>query len=263
MALDGSSVAKVPVRPHCSEVQTIQALMELALPRFEGLGDEPRQVHRSWMVSTESPDPGGLMEPLRSSSPCFNLDALSSDEGSVGISNIAVTLLCSSDDGHTPVNSDQVLSDEDLPPEAGSDERRQVIQIRDISLDVQIVDISQVGRAWDSRRTVSKRGSGKRMPLSVCVPATATSGRDLDDAPGLSTDPFPVVGGVALPAMGRVETIQLSSPPRSGHLLGRLPLRIWGTLRFHCPLIVFGRGIHRRFRKMAGCLTCRHFLQDF
>ena len=53
MALDGSSVAKVPVRPHCSEVQTIQALMELALPRFEGLGDGPRQVHRPWMVSTE------------------------------------------------------------------------------------------------------------------------------------------------------------------------------------------------------------------
>ena len=46
------------------------------------------------------------METLRSSLPCSNLDALSSDdtEGSVGISNIAVTLLCGSDDGHTPVN---------------------------------------------------------------------------------------------------------------------------------------------------------------
>ena len=30
--------------------------------------------------------------------------------------------------------------------------------------------------------------------------------------------PSPVVGGVALLAMGRVETIQLSSPPRSGQL---------------------------------------------
>ena len=92
---------------------------------------------------------------------------------------------------HTPVNSDQVLSDEDLPPEAGSDDSRQVIRIRDISPDVQIVDISQVGRAWVSRRTVSKGGSNKRMLLSVCVPATATSGRDLVDAPGLSaSDPF-------------------------------------------------------------------------
>ena len=112
--------------------------------------------------SPASPDMGGFTEPLRSSSPCLNLDALSSDdmEGSVGISNLAVTLLCSSDDGHTPVNSDQVLSDEDLPPEAVSDDRRQVIQIRDRSPDVQIVDISQVGRAWDSRHTVSKGGSG-------------------------------------------------------------------------------------------------------
>ena len=80
VALDGSSVAKGSVRPHCSEVRTIQALMELALLRFESLGDGPRQVHRPWMVSTESPaspDPGGLTEPLRSSSPCcLNLDAL-------------------------------------------------------------------------------------------------------------------------------------------------------------------------------------------
>ena len=29
-------------------------------------------------------------------------------------------------------------------------------------------------------------------------------------------------------------------------LLGRLPLRIWGTLRYHCPLIVSRRGDHRR-----------------
>ena len=52
---------------------------------------------------------------------------------------------------------------------AGSVDSRQVIRIHDISPDVQIVDISQVGRAWDSRRTVSKGGSGKRMPLSVFV----------------------------------------------------------------------------------------------
>ena len=169
--------------------------MELALPRFEGLGDGPRQVHRPWMVSNESPaspDPGGLTELLLSSSPCLNLDVLSSDdtEGSVGLSNISVTLLCGSDDGHAPVNSYQVLSDEDLPPEAGLDDRRQVIQIRDISPDVQIVDISQVGRVWNSRRTVSKGGSGKQMPLPVCILATTTSGRDLDDALGLSASRY-------------------------------------------------------------------------
>ena len=123
-----SSVATGPVRPHRSEVNTIQALMDLALPRFEGLGDGPLQVHRPWMVSTESPaspDPGCLTELLRSPSPCLNLDALSSDdmEGSVGLSNLSVILLCGSDDGHTPVNSDQVLSDEDLPPAAASEDK--------------------------------------------------------------------------------------------------------------------------------------------
>ena len=67
MALDVSSVAMEPVRSHCSEVQTIQALMELALPRFEGLEDGPRPVYRPWRVSTKlpaSPNPGGLTELL-------------------------------------------------------------------------------------------------------------------------------------------------------------------------------------------------------
>ena len=116
--------------------------MDLTLPRFEGLGDGPRCTG----VSTESPDPGCLTELLRPPSPCLNLDVLSSDdtEGSVGLGNLSVTLLCDSDDGHTPVNSDQVLSDEDLPPAAGSEDSRQVVRIRDVSPDVQIVDVSQV-----------------------------------------------------------------------------------------------------------------------
>ena len=100
-----------------------------------------------------------------------------------------------------------------------SDDKRQVIRIHDISPDVQIVDISQVGRTWDSRRTVSKVGSGKRMTLSICIPATTTSGRDLDDAPGLSApDPSPVVGTVDIPTVESVESVQLSSPPMSGQL---------------------------------------------
>ena len=37
---------------------------------------------------------------------------------------------------------------------AGSGDRRQVFRFRDVSPDVQIVDIFQVGRDWDSRRTV-------------------------------------------------------------------------------------------------------------
>ena len=91
-----------------------------------------------------------------------------------------------------------------------SHDKRQVIRIRDISPDVQIVDVSQVGRAWDSRRTVSSGVSGKRMLLPLCtsgvdqmsthppavtpIPATSTAtitSRDIDVAPG-SSDPDPV-----------------------------------------------------------------------
>ena len=96
--------------------------MDLALPRFEGLGDGPRQVHRPWKISAESPaspDTSSVVDRRRSSSACLNLDELrSSDDGSVGLvrlSDLLVTLLCGSDDDHTPVNSDQVLSDVDLP----------------------------------------------------------------------------------------------------------------------------------------------------
>ena len=117
--------------------------------RFEGLGDGPRQVHRPWKVSTESPalpDMSSVTDRRWSSSPCLNLDELSSSDddtvGSVCLSDLSVTLLCGSVDGHSPVNSDQVLSDVDLPPETVSDDKRQVIRIRDVSPDVQIVDIS-------------------------------------------------------------------------------------------------------------------------
>ena len=89
---------------------------------------------------------------------------------------VALHVYCVSDGCHNPVNSDQVLSDEDLPAAAGAGDRRQVIRIRDVSPDVQIVDISQVGRDWDSRRTVwgawhSKDIPGGRLQQSACVKA--------------------------------------------------------------------------------------------
>ena len=186
------------VRPHRSEVNTIRALMDLALPNLEGFEDCPT------VCSTDL---------IRSPSPCFNLDTLSSDdaEESVRFSDISLTLICGSDGGHIPVN--QVLSDENLPAAAGSGDRRQVIRIRDVSPDVQIVDISQVGRDWDSRRTVWGAGHpkdrvGKRKQRSICVPASATEVRATDDTQGLAAaDPSPVVGMVVIPEVGQVETL--------------------------------------------------------
>ena len=244
-----SSVARETGRPHRSEVNTIRALMDLALPKLEGLGDRRTQVRRPWTVTTDSPaspDPVCSTDPLRSPSPCLNLDALSSDDAEeyVGLSDISVTLICGSDGGHTPVNSDQVLSDEDFTAAAGSADRRQVIRIRDVSPNVQIVHISQVSRDWDSRRTVCGAGHpkdcvGKRMQRSICVQASSTEVRAKDDTPGLAAaGPFPVVGTVDIPEVGWVETISLSSPPRSGQLSPDSPRTIAfeDTQDFSVPL---------------------------
>ena len=101
--------------------------MDLALPRFAGLGDGPRQIHKLWVVSADSPaspdaglaDSSGAEDRRELSSPCLNLDKLSSSDddavGPVGLRDLSVTVLCGSDDYVTPVNSDQVLSDVDLP----------------------------------------------------------------------------------------------------------------------------------------------------
>ena len=58
-------------------------------------------------------------------------------------------------------------------------------------------------------------------------PATTMKVRAKDDTPGLAaSDPSPVVGMVDIPEVGRVEIIQLSSPPRSGQLSPESPRMI-------------------------------------
>ena len=246
-----------------SEASTIQALMELALPCFAGLGDGPRQVHLPWMVSADPPaSPAacrlytcGEEDRVPLPSPCLNLDELSSSDDdtgeSVGLSDLSITLLCDSDEILTPVNSDQVLSDVDLPIESVSHDKRQVIRIRDVSQDVQIVDASQVGRAWNSRSPVSSVASGKRMPgkvsmaisrapLSLDMTVTCTSGVAPASAhspavtsnPAMSTAtitsievdvstrssdvaPVPGLEPVSFPVGERVPALELSSPPLS------------------------------------------------
>ena len=224
------------VRPHRSEVNTVSVLMDLAPPNCDGVGDRPTKARRPWMVWTYLPASLDSVCPtdlIMSPSPCFNLDALSSDnaEESVGLHDILVTLLCGSENGHTPVNSDQVLSYEDLLAAAGSRDHRQVIRTRDLSPDVQIVDISQVGWDWDSRRSLCaghpKDSPGKRMQRSAGVQTPATEVRARADTQrSTAAGPSPVVGTVDIPEVGRVETIQLSSPLRSGQLSPASPQTI-------------------------------------
>ena len=106
----GYSSASDTVSLPPAEAYTIQTLMDLALPRFAGLGDGPRQLHAPWTTSSDSPvspatsrlntsceeDRAGL------SSPCLDLDELSSSDddidASAGLSDLSVTLLCGSDE---------------------------------------------------------------------------------------------------------------------------------------------------------------------
>ena len=92
--------------------------------------------------------------------------SLSDDDtgASVGLSDLSVTLLCGSDEVFSPVNSDQVLSDVDFPPEPVSCDKRQVVRMRDVSPDVLWVDASLARRSGDPRRFVARGPSGKHMP---------------------------------------------------------------------------------------------------
>ena len=44
------SVCRIPM-----EMSSVQALMDLSLPRFVGLTDEPRQIHPPWSIVSDSP----------------------------------------------------------------------------------------------------------------------------------------------------------------------------------------------------------------
>ena len=106
-----------------AEMSSVQALMDLALPRFAGQADGPRQVHPPWSVASDSPaspaptqlDPTSRcsMDQMSVSSTYLNLDALSSSSeeesrDKVKRSDLSVTLLCSSsEEAGTCVNSDE------------------------------------------------------------------------------------------------------------------------------------------------------------
>ena len=75
-----------------AEMSSMQALMDLVLPRFAGLADGPRQVHPPWSVASDSPaSPASTqlvpsweensrcsMDQMSVSSTYLNLDVLSS-----------------------------------------------------------------------------------------------------------------------------------------------------------------------------------------
>ena len=112
------------------EMSSVQALIDLSLPRFAGLTDGIRQIHPPWSIASDLPaspatarlDTSGeedsrcSVDQMSVSSACLNLDLFSSSsEGDsrdlAECSDLSITLFCDSDEADTRVNSDQVLSE--------------------------------------------------------------------------------------------------------------------------------------------------------
>ena len=145
------------------------------------MGVGPQQVHAPWATSVDSPaspatsrlDTSGEENRGGFASPCFDLDGLSSSDDdiatSVGLDDLSVTLLCGSDEVFSPVNSDQVLSSADFPPEPVSQDRRQVVCQQDAPPGVLLVDAPPARRPGGPRRSVTQIPPGKCMPGEVSM----------------------------------------------------------------------------------------------
>ena len=113
------------------EEDTVQALMDLALPRFKKSDEQSTPKTRPWSMAPCSPaspasvDGGNRM---RSPSPCVDLDVLSSDDSEVDVTpqDYKITVFCNSDDSRTQMGSVQFSSEEDHLLSSGQDVRRKV-----------------------------------------------------------------------------------------------------------------------------------------
>ena len=217
--------------------------------------------------ATSRLDTSGEEDRVGLSSPCLNLDGLSSSDDdtgtSVGLGDLSITLLCGSDEVFSPVNSDHVVSDVDFPPEPVSLDKRQVVRIRDVSPDVLLVDAPPVRRPGDPRRSVARVASGKRMPGEVSmtvspvppsldmtvmctsgvvpmstqppavtsIPAKSTAtvtSREVDVHPGSSNvGPVPRLGPASTSVRERVLAVVLPFTPMSEHTVPGLR---WGNV---------------------------------
>ena len=106
-----------------AEKDTVQALMDLSLPRFTKLDDG---VIKPWPVTESSPASSTLEEDgnqTRTTSPCMNLDDISSDSliGDVSPQDFKVKLSYDSEDSDTPVGSIVDYSDENVPLSLGQE----------------------------------------------------------------------------------------------------------------------------------------------
>ena len=175
----------------------MQALMDLGLPRFAGLVDGPRQVHPPWSMASDSSaspaptqlDTGGegnsrcSMDQTSVSSMYLNLDALSSSSeeesrDAAKRSDLSVTLLCSSEEAGTRVNSGEVFSDDDFPAVFGARYIRQVVQRRASLPGGQTIGAAQDNQQHAPPAPVVDLVTGKCKPGKVSRTVSAYVGSD-------------------------------------------------------------------------------------
>ena len=114
-----------------AEQDTVQALMDLSLPRFTKLDDGVIPKTKPWPVTENPPASPTSAEDgnrTRTPSPCMDLDNISTDSsvGDASPQNFKVTLLYDSEDSDTPVGSVVFSSDEDVPLSSGQEDRCKV-----------------------------------------------------------------------------------------------------------------------------------------
>ena len=133
----GSSVGSLDGRTR--EEDTVQALMDLSLPRFARLEDGGLPKTRLWSITEHPPSsPASVRDGnrTRTPSPCYQLDDISSASsiGEATTNDYKLTLLTESPQSITPVGSIVFSSDDDVPLCSGQEDRQKVRR-RDVDED--------------------------------------------------------------------------------------------------------------------------------
>ena len=124
-------VLAISIYHRSAEKDTVQALMDLSLPRFTKLDDGVIPKTKPWPVTENPPASPTSAEDgnrTRMPSPCMDLDDISTDSsvGDASPQNFKVTLLYDSEDSDTPVGSIVFSSIEDVLLSSGQEDRRKV-----------------------------------------------------------------------------------------------------------------------------------------
>ena len=125
----GSSASHTDSRTR--EEDTIQALMDLSLPRFARLEDGALPKSKLWPITEQppsSPVSARNGNRTRTPSPCYQLDDISSGSsiGETSMNDYKLTLPTESTHSITPVGSIVFSSDDEVPLSSGQEDRRKV-----------------------------------------------------------------------------------------------------------------------------------------